>query len=305
MAEQQESKARALVAAAGAGVTGPMCAKGHPLTIGPCVGRFGCDDCHNIYGKDTPSASCRVCDSDVCGKCWQKRAAEARAQVEVAAVDDPRYPSGAGAPTVIEYSGRKAVNWRRVRELMPVDRSDASVARRNELFKMADPNSNGYLSLAEVDKAMRDVFQIDAIYNMKPVMLRAFNAVKGLNQGREAIGNLHKLMDGAKSRGIKLDPAEYIEKSEFRALLCYLQGYTKMMQVFDMIDTNQDRRLSRDEFRAAQGLLKKVGLPAENPDALFSTMDADAGGMVLFEEFSNYMLVNQLVHNLEIEGDYA
>lgn len=220
-------------------------------------------------------------------------------------LDDPRLPVGPGAPTVVEYSGRKNVNWRRLREMMPIDRSDASVARRKELFKLGDPNSNGYLSLAEVDKAMRDVFQIDSVFNMKPVMLRAFNAVKGLNQGRPAIGNLHKLMDdGVKSRGIKLDPAEYIEKTEFRALLCYLRGYTSCFQVFDMIDSDQDRRISLEEFKAAAPLLTKIGMDASNPEALFKAIDTDGGGMILFQEFSNYMLVKELVHRLEIEGDF-
>ena len=42
------------------------------------------------------------------------------------------------------------------------------------MFKLFDPNSNGYLSLAEVDKGIRDVLQIDEIFNAKKPIMRAF-----------------------------------------------------------------------------------------------------------------------------------
>ena len=41
-----------------------------------------------------------------------------------------------------------------------------------------DVNGNGYLSLAEVDKGMRDVVQLPALFELKPVLMRAFQASK-------------------------------------------------------------------------------------------------------------------------------
>jgi hypothetical protein len=41
-----------------------------------------------------------------------------------------------------------------------------------------DVNGNGYLSLAEVDKGMRDVVQLPALFALKPVLMRAFQAAK-------------------------------------------------------------------------------------------------------------------------------
>jgi hypothetical protein len=35
-------------------------------------------------------------------------------------------------------------------------------------------NGNGYLSLAEVDKGLRDVVKIPTIFDVKPVIMRAF-----------------------------------------------------------------------------------------------------------------------------------
>ena len=41
-----------------------------------------------------------------------------------------------------------------------------------------DVNGNGYLSLAEVDKGMRDVVQLPTLFGLKPVLMRAFQAAK-------------------------------------------------------------------------------------------------------------------------------
>jgi hypothetical protein len=38
------------------------------------------------------------------------------------------------------------------------------------MFKMFDPNNNGYLSLAEVDKGIRDVLCIDEMFDAKPAI---------------------------------------------------------------------------------------------------------------------------------------
>ena len=46
------------------------------------------------------------------------------------------------------------------------------------MWKRMDFNGNGYLSLAEVDKAVRDVLQSPALFNSKPVVMRAFQAAR-------------------------------------------------------------------------------------------------------------------------------
>ena len=58
------------------------------------------------------------------------------------------------------------------RSKLPFERSQK--VKRFKLWDSIDVNGNGYLSLAEVDKGMRDVLQLDEIFNIKPVMLRAF-----------------------------------------------------------------------------------------------------------------------------------
>jgi hypothetical protein len=37
-----------------------------------------------------------------------------------------------------------------------------------------DVNSNGYLSLAEIDKGMRDIIKVPILFELKPVLIRAY-----------------------------------------------------------------------------------------------------------------------------------
>ena len=41
-----------------------------------------------------------------------------------------------------------------------------------------DVNESGFLSLAEVDKGMRDVLRLPELFKAKPVLIRAFQAAK-------------------------------------------------------------------------------------------------------------------------------
>ena len=49
---------------------------------------------------------------------------------------------------------------------------------------MIDINGNGYLSLAEVDKGLRDVLCIPLLFDTKPVIMRAFQAAKTKGDAR-------------------------------------------------------------------------------------------------------------------------
>jgi len=42
-------------------------------------------------------------------------------------------------------------------EKLPTGRTSKEKKKRKELFKLFDPNGNRYLSLAELDKGVRDV----------------------------------------------------------------------------------------------------------------------------------------------------
>jgi len=55
---------------------------------------------------------------------------------------------------------------------------------RKALFRQIDFNGNGLLSLAELDRGMRDVLQCEEIFAAKPAIIRAFQAAKKVSQSK-------------------------------------------------------------------------------------------------------------------------
>lgn len=59
-----------------------------------------------------------------------------------------------------------------------MDKTSDHASRRKVLFNHIDENRNGYVSLAEMDKGIRDVLQCQEIFDAKPAIARAFHAAK-------------------------------------------------------------------------------------------------------------------------------
>ena len=139
-----------------------------------------------------------------------------------------------------------------------------------------DVNGNGLLSLAEVDKGMRDVVKLPIISGFKPVLMRAFMAAK--------------TMVKAKTK----NDEDFISKGEFRYLLKYLRQYYELWIAFDQIDTSHDHRVSHNEFLKCKPILESWGIDMSNPEAQWKKADSDGGGMILFIEFCDWAIKNQI-----------
>lgn len=63
------------------------------------------------------------------------------------------------------------------------------------------------MSLAEIDKGMRDIAQIPIIFDLKPVMMRAYMAAKNKLKSKNSHGD------------------DYVSQAEFKYLLKYLRQY--------------------------------------------------------------------------------
>jgi Ca2+-binding EF-hand superfamily protein len=169
------------------------------------------------------------------------------------------------------------VDWEKIRNKLPTDRTAEQKAKRNKLFAGFDPNGNGYLSLAEVDKGCKDVLDLPEIYENKSVMMRAFQAAKVVNNARP--------------RERKSDLGDdYIERSEFRLLLIYLRNYFEVWQMFDRIDSGDDRRINLDEFKTAVSMIEGWGVKIENAEETFDEIDGNDGGQILFDEFADWVI---------------
>ena len=91
-------------------------------------------------------------------------------------------------------------------------------------------NGNGYVSLAEIDKGLRDILGIDEIFDCKPAIFQAFKAAKRSVKTKSKHGK------------------DYVERCEFRLMLLYLRQYFEYYEAFDRVDTSDDRRIDLNEF---------------------------------------------------------
>lgn len=142
-------------------------------------------------------------------------------------------------------------------------------------------NGNNYLSLAEVDKGMRDVIQLPVLFDLKPVLLRAFVAAKTKMPAKSKYSD------------------DYVSKGEYRWLLKYLRIYYEYWVAFDRIDKDDDRRIDFDEFMKAKEKLEAWGIDMSDPQKAWSECDKNGGGVVLFDEFSAWAIKK----GLDLEDD--
>lgn len=132
--------------------------------------------------------------------------------------------------------------------------------RLNEFWEILDVNGNDKVSLAEIDKLM--VYSYPKLNNKKALM-RAYKQTC--------------LMDGG-------DGDAWVEPNELPQLLVNLFYFNKLYAAFIDIDRDFDRRLDINEFIKGA---KKLGLKMKKRDLKkeFADMDANSGGVVLFDEF--------------------
>ena len=98
-----------------------------------------------------------------------------------------------------------------------------TMAERKAVFDRMDVNRNGGLSLAEIDKAVLELYPE---FDHKPSLMRAYAAADSSNDG-------------------------FIERREFKKLLMYLQYFNGLWHEFEQLDADGDRRLSPVEFMQA------------------------------------------------------
>ena len=167
--------------------------------------------------------------------------------------------------------------WDELHDKLPWHLTEEQRQKRIKIWSSIDVNGNGILSLAEIDKGMRDVVQLPALFELKPVLIRAFTAAK------------NKVKSKVKK---SYNEDDYVSKGEFRVLLKYLRSYFEIWVAFDRIDTGDDRRINHSEFIAAKPLLENWGIDMSNPEKKWREADRDGGGQILFIEFCDWAIKN-------------
>jgi Ca2+-binding EF-hand superfamily protein len=146
-------------------------------------------------------------------------------------------------------------------------------AQMKSLWDQVDFNNNGIVSLAELDKLV-----VEKGWDIsKPALMRAYKKTT--------------LKDG--------DGDAWVERKEFAAFLRNMFFFDRLWDVFDDIDTGDDRRIDVGEFKAGMERLGSRLSDAE-AQAEFAKIDRNGGGQILFKEFCHY--VAGLV-GASLEGD--
>ena len=129
-------------------------------------------------------------------------------------------------------------------------------------------NGNRYLSLAEVDKGIRDVLGLEEVFDCKAAVNYAFHFTKNSSPGESKFGE------------------ELLEFRELRLFLQTLRATFEFYQGFNKIDAEGDSRISKEEFcseEIVELLGKWTGGEIEDIDAEFDAIDTNQGGMILFK----------------------
>lgn len=140
------------------------------------------------------------------------------------------------------------------------------------LWKALDFNGNGGSTLAEIDKFVNDRYPV---LNNKPALMRAYKRTCSKKGGG--------------------DGDDYVEKKEFKTLMKNLFFFNQIFQIFDEIDSGDDRRIDGTEFLKAAKFLDFGGkVPTQEELVVeFNRVDKNGGGQVLFDEFCAWYLDKQ------------
>ena len=174
-----------------------------------------------------------------------------------------------------------SVDWGTINDKLPIGKGKEEQQVRLKLFKAMDGNGNRYLSLAETDKGIRDVLNLDEeMFQCKQVIMRAFQAAKEKYKSKSKYGD------------------DYIEFNEFRYFLIYLRQYFEYFVMFCKLDSSGDRKIDFEEFKSAIPQIEKWGAKISDPNAAFEKISS-GDGKVIFTEFAEWAIKA----SLDLEDD--
>lgn len=84
-------------------------------------------------------------------------------------------PSKMSPMQPMKMTKSRGIDWADMARRLPTSKTDPQqIKMRAEYWKGFDNNGNGYVSLAETEKGIRDVIKLDNLFDAKPAIMRAF-----------------------------------------------------------------------------------------------------------------------------------
>ncbi|GBB93054.1 hypothetical protein RclHR1_02100003 [Rhizophagus clarus] len=151
-------------------------------------------------------------------------------------------------------------------------------AEIKKIFNRFDYNGNGILSLAEIDKAVIEIYP--HLAEDKPAIMRAYKATDTSQDG-------------------------FVDFKEFGRLIDLLHYYNNLYQIFKELDIDNDRRIDFNEFKKGHELM---GIDVSSTKELkkkFDEIDTNHGGHILFDEFCIYAAKIKLISEIPQDAKEA
>jgi len=179
---------------------------------------------------------------------------EKEKQVSITLNDDKEKTKGYSKPFTAPKVELKRVKSVAVAEIPTIGKEEGL-----KVFDELDDNASGKLSLAELDKGVTMLWRK---LDNKPAIMAAYKASDRSENG-------------------------YVERCEFGYFLRFIHYHNNLWLLFDIVDEDNDRRISKNEFLQASPKLN-----IDNPLMVFGAMDTNDGGKILFDELCDYMAAN-------------
>jgi len=168
-----------------------------------------------------------------------------------------------------EKSDKKATSSKITNAVITTDKLDKKEIKK--IFDIFDYNGNGILSLAEIDKAVIEIYP--HLAEDKPAIMRAYKAADTSQDG-------------------------FVDFKEFGRLIDLLHYYNNLFQIFKKLDIDNDRRIDFNEFKKGHEL---IGINVDSNKELkakFDEIDTNHGGHILFDEFCSYAAKVKLISEI-------
>ena len=170
----------------------------------------------------------------------------------------------------------KNFDWDKLIKSLPIGKTEQDRAKRKKIWDQIDMNGNGYVSLAEFDRGVRDVLNLPQIFSLKKVLMRAYQSAKDKIKGKAKYSQ------------------DYVEWLEFRILLVYLRQYFEYYVMFCRVDTSDDFKVDIKEFKKALPTLQKWGVKVSEAEGEFKKLDRNNSGSIMFDEFCEFAIQKKL-----------
>lgn len=226
-------------------------------------------------GASTPTADTSKAQAEEV----QAQAPEAKAAPQAAETAEAEAQAAPQADPQAAAAPEGKIDWAVLNAKLPYQKTEEQKKLRMQMFNEIDLNHSNKLSLGEVSAAMEKILEeAGQVMKVPDVIRMAFNVAKV----------------AAQNAGMK-GSEDYVEKREFRLLLKYTREYFELYQLFSQMGEKAgDKRVNLEEFKTAVPLLKEWGVDIEDPEETFKAIDKDKGGQILFDEFANWAMKENL-----------